>query len=263
MSSTYSNLKIELMGTGEQSGLWGATTNQNLNAIQQAIGGQAAVSFATDADKTLTYTNTNTDQDFRAMYLNVTSAVSLTATRSLIVPAVNKVYIIKNATTGGQSLTVKIGSSTGISVPNGFTKTVYANGTDVVPVNPGDVILYDGQSTMSAPATSSYITNTTTVQSLTATNGVSAGGSGVLTTSVSILPQGYGAFMVSTPDDGITGGTGRGGYAVDLQRFRTVATQVARGDFSVICGAKKYKLGVCLCYWWGRAERHQHRVHCL
>ena len=70
MASTYSNLKLELVGTGEQSGLWGATTNQNLTAIQQAIGGMTSVIFAADADKTLPYVNTTAEQDFRAMYLN-------------------------------------------------------------------------------------------------------------------------------------------------------------------------------------------------
>ena len=60
MASTYSNLKIELIGTGDQSGTWGVTTNTNLGtAIEEAITGSANVTFSS-ADVTLTLTNTNT-----------------------------------------------------------------------------------------------------------------------------------------------------------------------------------------------------------
>ena len=59
MASTYSNLKIELIATGEQSGTWGTTTNTNLGtALEEAIVGSADVTFAS-ADVTLTLTNTN------------------------------------------------------------------------------------------------------------------------------------------------------------------------------------------------------------
>jgi hypothetical protein len=132
MPSTFSsNLKIELIGTGEQVGTWGTTTNTNFGtALEQAIVGRVTVTFASDANRTLTLTDTNAAQDARALFLNVTSGVSLTATRDLIVPAINKTYIVKNATTGSQSIRVIV-AGVGVTIPNGKTVLVYNNGTDV------------------------------------------------------------------------------------------------------------------------------------
>jgi len=133
MPSTYSDLKIELIATGEQSGAWGDTTNNNLGtALEEAIVGRATASFASDADLTLTLTNTNTTQVARHYILNVTSAVSLSTTRNLIVPTIDKPYIVENNTTGAQSIVVKTSAGTGVTVPNGSRVMVYANGTNVV-----------------------------------------------------------------------------------------------------------------------------------
>ena len=128
MASTYSNLKIELMGTGDQSGTWGTTTNTNLGtAIEEAITGSAAVSFSS-ADVTLTLTNTNTAQTARNLRLNLTGSVG--ATQNLIVPAIEKQYIINN--TLGFAITVKNSTGTGVAVPAGKSMIVFNNGTDVV-----------------------------------------------------------------------------------------------------------------------------------
>ena len=132
MSTYSSNLKIELIGTGEQSGTWGVTTNNNFsNVFEQAIVGRVTVSFATDADKTLTLTDSVASQDARNLYLNLTSTGSLTATRNLIVPNINKTYVVQNNTTGGQSILVKTSAGTGVTIPNGRTASVYVNGTNV------------------------------------------------------------------------------------------------------------------------------------
>lgn len=134
MASTYSsNLKIELIGTGESSGTWGAATNTNLGtAMEEAVVGLGAVSFASDADLTISLTNSNASQAARCFVLNVTSAVSLTATRNLIVPTTTKPYLIHNNTTGSQSIVVKTSAGTGITVPNAGKVFVYANGTNVI-----------------------------------------------------------------------------------------------------------------------------------
>ena len=130
MASTYSNLKIELMGTGDQSGTWGVTTNTNLGtAIEEAITGSADVSFSS-ADVTLTLSNTNTAQTARNLRLNLTGSVG--ATQNLIVPAIEKQYIINN--TLGFAITVKNSTGTGVSVPAGKSMIVFNNGTDVVEV---------------------------------------------------------------------------------------------------------------------------------
>ena len=131
MASTYSDLKIELIATGEQSGSWGNTTNTNLGtAVEEAITGRAEANFASDADLTLGYTDTNGTQAFRNLILNVTGTIS--ATRNLVVPTINKLYIVENNTTGSQDIVVKTSGGTGITIPNGLTAIVYADGTNVV-----------------------------------------------------------------------------------------------------------------------------------
>jgi hypothetical protein len=71
-------------------------------------------------------------QDFRNVYLNLTSSGSLTVTRDLIVPTINKNYVIQNNTTGGQSIRVITAAGTGITVPNGSTVPLYVDGTNVI-----------------------------------------------------------------------------------------------------------------------------------
>ena len=134
MASTYSsNLKIELIGTGEQVGAWGTTTNENFsNVFEQAIVGRGTANFPADANLTLTYTDSVTSQIPRNLYLNTTSGVSLTVTRDLIVPTINKTYIVENNTTGGQSIRVKTSAGTGITIPNGVKAFLYVNGTNVI-----------------------------------------------------------------------------------------------------------------------------------
>jgi len=133
VASTYSDLKIELIGTGEQSGIWGTTTNVNLGiALEEAIVGRANANFTTDADLTITLINTNTTQVARHYILNVTSSGLLSTTRNLIVPTIDKPYIIENNTTGSQSIIVKTVAGSGITVPNGKRMMVYANSTNVV-----------------------------------------------------------------------------------------------------------------------------------
>jgi hypothetical protein len=130
MASTWSNLKFELIGTGDQSGTWGTTTNDNIGlAIEQAIGGKADVTMSS-ASITLSLTDTTALQNARALYLNLTGTPGGAAT--LNVPAVQKAYIVYNNTTGGFAVTVKVSGQTGVSVPNGKTMVLYDNGTDVV-----------------------------------------------------------------------------------------------------------------------------------
>lgn len=130
MASTYSPLKIELMGTGDQSGTWGVTTNTNLGvAIEEAITGSADVTFAS-ADVTLTLANTNTAQTARNLRLNLIG--SITAPQTLYVPAIQKQYIINN--TLSEDITVKNATGLGVPVPAGKSMIVFNTGTDVVEV---------------------------------------------------------------------------------------------------------------------------------
>lgn len=129
MASTYStNLKIELIATGEQSGTWGTTTNTNLGtALEQSIVGKADVTMSSTT-VTLTLTNTNAAQDARAIYLNLTGSPGGAAV--LEVPAIEKPYIVKNGS--DDQVTIKVSGQTGVPIPTGKTALVYNNGTDVV-----------------------------------------------------------------------------------------------------------------------------------
>jgi hypothetical protein len=131
MASTYSDLKIELIGTGEQAGTWGNTTNTNLGtALQEAITGSADVAFLS-ADVTLTLTNSNGAQVGRNLRLNLTGTSS--GALNLILGAemqVEKLYLINN--TLADAVTVKNTTGTGIAVPAGKTMFVFNNGTNVV-----------------------------------------------------------------------------------------------------------------------------------
>ena len=135
MASTYSDLKIELIGTGEQSGTWGVTTDTNLEtALGEAITGSADVNFSSAADVTVTLTNTNTAQTARNLRLNLTeSSTGVGYVGNLILGSgcqIEKLYLINNGTTGAK--TIKNTTGTGITVPAGTSMFVFNNGTNVV-----------------------------------------------------------------------------------------------------------------------------------
>jgi hypothetical protein len=131
MSSTYSDLKIELIGTGEQSGTWGVTTNTNLGtALEQAITGSGDVAFSS-SDVTLTLTNTNASQTARNLRLNLTGTSG--GARNLILGSgcqIEKFYLINNGL--ADTVTVKNTTGSGVAVPAGTAAFVFNNGTDVV-----------------------------------------------------------------------------------------------------------------------------------
>ena len=133
MASTYSNLKIELIGTGEQVGTWGATTNTNLGTtLEEAIVGSADVAFSS-GDVTLTLTNSNGSQTARHVRLNLTGTSG--GARNLILGSgcqIDKPYIINNGL--ADTVTVKNTTGTGVAVPSGKTMWVFNNGTNVVEV---------------------------------------------------------------------------------------------------------------------------------
>jgi hypothetical protein len=129
MASTYStNLAIELIGTGDQAGSWGNTTNTNLGTlIEQAISGYVTQAVSTGTDTTITIPNGATGVA-RNMYIELTGTGG--AATNLIVPANKKLYFIFNNTTG--AVTVKVSGQTGVSVPQGKKVVLASNGTDTV-----------------------------------------------------------------------------------------------------------------------------------
>jgi hypothetical protein len=131
MASSYSDLKIELIGTGDQTGTWGTTTNNNFSvAISEAITGSADVAFSS-SDVTVTLTDSNAAQTARNLRLNLTGTSG--GARNLILGSgcqIEKLYLINNGL--ADAVTVKNTSGTGIAVPAGKSMFVYNNATNVV-----------------------------------------------------------------------------------------------------------------------------------
>jgi hypothetical protein len=128
MASTYVNdLRLNEMATGDQSGSWGTVTNTNLELIGEAF------SYGTEtignADSTLTIADGASDP-VRSFFLKITSSVDLTTTRIVTIApnTVSKVWMIENATTGSQIITIKQGSGATINVPNGQVKMISTDG---------------------------------------------------------------------------------------------------------------------------------------
>jgi hypothetical protein len=130
MATISSNLRLTLIGTGEQAGTWGTTTNTNLGTLlEQAICGYTTQVISDVGDTTITIPD-GASGTGRYMYIELTGA--LTGARDLIVPAYTKLYYIYNNTTGGYAVTVKVSGLTGVSVPNGAKTLLVCNGTDIV-----------------------------------------------------------------------------------------------------------------------------------
>ena len=182
MASTYStNLALELIGTGEQSGTWGTTTNTNLGTLlEQAISGYVtqAITDGSGANTTITIPNGATGVA-RNMFIEMTGALSFSTT-SLIVPANKKMYFVFNNTSGGFAVTVKVSGQTGILVPNGKKVVLTCNGTDIVEAHTAIV----GNATMGGTL---GVTGATTLSSTLAVTGITtvAAGSAALPAIVS------------------------------------------------------------------------------
>jgi len=128
MATTYStSLKLALIGDGDQSGIWGQTTNTNLGTLlEQAITGVQSITMS-DANYTLTNFNGTLDEARNAV-LVVTGTNN--AVRDLIPPVVEKLYTIVNNTTGGYAIRVIGATGTGVNIPNGTACLVYCDGTN-------------------------------------------------------------------------------------------------------------------------------------
>jgi hypothetical protein len=128
MPSTYSpSLRIELIGEGEQDGIWGQTTNNNLGAlIEQAISGITSVDV-TAGDVTLTSFNGTVDQA-RSAVLNISGTPGVA--RNVIIPNESKIYIVNNAC--GQTVGIKTTSGSALNTLTGFQSLVYCDGANNV-----------------------------------------------------------------------------------------------------------------------------------
>lgn len=163
MPTSYtSNLKLALPATGELSGTWGDVVNQNITSmIEEAITSKATVSSWTSNAASITTAN-GVSSAGRALYLDLTG--TLTATGTLTLPTANKFYIVRNGTTGGFDVTVKMASGATVSVSNGATTMVYTDGTNTTGVLGSYATLAGAETltnkTLTAPAINGTVTTT-------------------------------------------------------------------------------------------------------
>ena len=200
--ATYSNdLRLKEIATGDESGTWGTSTNTNLSLVADAFS-LGTKQMAADANETFTMPDASAD-GVRSLYLKITSAVSLTATRTVTLApnTVSKVWIIENATTGSQIITIAQGSGAMVNVPNGSKLMVVTDGA-----GSGAAVFNANPTTTSGTVTS--VGGTGTVNGITLTGTVTSSGnltlggtlSGVsLTTQVTgTLPFGNGGTGLAT-----------------------------------------------------------------
>lgn len=133
MASSYStDLKLELMVTGENSGTWGDKTNTNLNLVQQAVAGYESISIAGGAQTTALAMTNGTISNARNAVIKLSGTI--TGNQIVTIPdSIEKTYIVENGTTGAFTVQFKTVSGTGptFSATDKGTKLLYADGTNV------------------------------------------------------------------------------------------------------------------------------------
>ena len=222
MPSTYSQLKIELIGTGDQAGTWGATTNVNLGtALEEAITGSANVTFAS-SNVALALTDTNAAQTARNLRLNLVGTIS--SQQHLFVPPIEKQYLVVNGLTN--SVIIANGSNTGatgttFTLPAGRSSIVFNDGTNINDVvtfvsTLGNVTITGGTANALTISNVSIVSgninnitsNASTFTNATITTATVNGGTanGVQSSNVTIVSGAVGNTTINAYTEGITTG---------------------------------------------------------
>jgi hypothetical protein len=162
MASSFStDLKLELMVTGENSGTWGDKTNTNLNLLQQAIAGYQAIAL-TSVNTTLAMTDA-TISDARNAVIKFTGTIAANTT-VFVASGIEKTYIIENATSGAFTLALnQVGGASVIwAATDKSVKQIYLNGTDAVDTG---LVSATGVATLTNKTLTSPTINTATLTS--------------------------------------------------------------------------------------------------
>jgi len=203
--ATYTNdLRLKEITTGDEDGTWGTSTNTNLSLIADAFS-LGTKQLAADADETFTMPDATADGT-RSLYLKLTSAVSLSATRTVTLApnTVSKVWIIENATTGSQIITIKQGSGATVNVPNGSKLMVVTDGA-----GSGAAVFNANPTATTGTVTS--VGGTGTVNGITLTGTVTSSGNltlGGTLSGVNLTSQVTGTLPVGNGGTGATTLTG-------------------------------------------------------
>jgi len=200
MATYVNNLRLKEITTGDESGTWGTSTNTNLELITDGFS-YGTNQLAADANETFTMPDGSAD-DSRSFYLKITSAVSLTATREVTLGpnTVSKVWMIENATTGSQIITIKQGSGATVDVANGSKVMVVTDGAGA-----GAAVFNANPTEVGGTVTS--VSGTGTVNGITLTGTVTSSGSltlGGTLANVDLTSQVTGTLPVANGGTGIT-----------------------------------------------------------
>lgn len=199
--ATYSNdLRLKEITTGDEDGTWGTSTNTNLSLIADAFS-LGTKQMAANADETFTMPDATADGT-RSLYLKITSAVSLTATRTVTLApnTVSKVWIIENATTGSQSITISQGSGATVTIATGTKAMVVTDGAGA-----GAAVFNANPTTTSGTVTS--VGGTGTVNGITLTGTVTSSGNltlGGTLSGVSLTTQVTGTLPIANGGTNLT-----------------------------------------------------------
>jgi len=200
MATYVNNLRLKEIATGDESGTWGTSTNTNLELITDGFS-YGTKEMAADANETFTMPDGTAD-DSRSFYLKITSAVSLTATREVTLGpnTVSKVWMIENATSGSQIITIKQGSGATVNVANGSKDMVVTDGAGA-----GAAELNANPTEVGGTVTS--VGGTGTVNGITLTGTVTSSGNltlGGTLANVDLTTQVTGTLPVANGGTGIT-----------------------------------------------------------
>ena len=166
MASTFSDLGIELMATGENAGTWGTKTNTNLQIVEKAIAGYVEKSIAGGAQTTtLTITDGDTTESTSvARHAVIKLTGTITGNQIVTVPdSIEKVYIVVNGTSGASTVQFKTASGTGVTfgASDKSTKLLFSDGTNIVDTNfSGATDLDGGVLTLDADADTTITADT-------------------------------------------------------------------------------------------------------
>jgi hypothetical protein len=226
MATYVNNLRLKEITTGDEDGTWGTSTNTNLELITDGFS-YGTKEIAADANETFTMPDATADAT-RSLYLKFTSAVSLTATREITLGpnTVSKTWIIENATTGSQIITIKQGSGATVNVANGSKVMVVTDGAGagaaVLNANPteagtGTVTSVGGTGTVNGITLTGTVTssgnltlggtlaNVDLTSQVTGTLPVANGGTGATTITANNVVLGNGTSAVQTVAPGTSG----------------------------------------------------------
>ena len=256
MASSYTaNNGIEKIGTGEQAGTWGATTNTNFDILDRAINGVGAITLSGTTHTLTTTDGALSDGHFKVLVFGGT--LSSTNTVTISPNDQDKLYFVFNNTSGGQSIIIKQGSGSTVTITNGNTAIVYADGAGsgaaVAQIETGsinfteDVTMKTGDGALLTLQTSATaITDGNVLGALQFQAPNESSGTDAIEVAASIVAEADNEFTASVNQTDMVFKLGSSEAATEKMRL------THEGDLNLITDSKSInvKKHRCLCYFF-------------